>query len=67
MIPKDALGRLTFVGKSLREITSQFTEAGYIVNVELLEGKLILSVSQLIEIDLGTVQASDVKDFINAK
>lgn len=53
MIQRDLLKRIEFAGKTLKEIIQEFKAADYEVDVQIEGDKLILDVSQKIELPLG--------------
>jgi hypothetical protein len=55
MIDRAVIGKLNFAGKSLQEITNELIKAGYKVTRELQGSKLLITVSQRIELDLGVL------------
>ena len=53
MIPRDALGKITYAGKSLHEVIKGIMASGFKVKATIVEGNLVLDIAQQIEIPLG--------------
>ncbi len=53
MIPREALGKIAYAGKTLNEVIQGVIDSGFTVEAEVSNGSLILNITQRIELPLG--------------